>query len=74
MRKQFGTVGCLGACIWHIPRIKTGKGNSKEILQVAGFRAMRDLHNTMKLGMLTMFPWFAFSKLLEQGTGFTTIH
>lgn len=64
MRKWFGTVGSLGACVWHIPRIKTGKENSKEILRVSGFRAMRDLHNTMKLGTLTVFLWFAFSKLL----------
>lgn len=42
MREQFGTVGSLMACVWHIPGMKTGKENSKEVLRVTGFRAMRD--------------------------------
>lgn len=56
--EQFGTVGSLTARVWHIPGIRIEKENSKELLRVAVFRAMRDraLHKTMTLGRLTIVP------------------
>lgn len=46
MREQFGTVRSLMACVWHIPGIKIGKENSKEVVRVAVFRAMRERDQT----------------------------